>query len=140
MQSKSWTKLSLYYLFGYLSVTGVGLMAMPTAVLQLLGSTATYDDTFTRLVGAFMIVLATLVAQMIRFELKQLYPTTIAIRVFFISTIIWLYTRTNDPAFLMILGVVCLGLFLTLLGFGLERKQALRSRDVTDESFNFQRA
>ena len=123
MQSKSWTKRSLYYLFGYLSVTGIGLMVMPTTVLRLLGSGASYDDTFTRLVGAFMIALATLVAQMIRFELTELYPTTIAVRVFFISTIIWLYNRTSDPAFLVILGVVTLGLVLTLLGCRLDRKQ-----------------
>ncbi len=53
----SWTRLSLFYLAGYLSMTGVGLLFAPLASLRLLAATGAYGSPFVQFTGAFMIAL-----------------------------------------------------------------------------------
>jgi hypothetical protein len=117
-----WTRASLVYLASYLSITGVAFLVMPHRALDVLQATGTYDDVFVRFLGAFMLAVATLVVQMIRHRLEVLYGTTLVIRAFFLAVIAWLYIDTRDPLFLMIFGVVALGVALTLIGYVVERK------------------
>ena len=44
----------------------------------------------------------------------MLYPTTLAIRAFFLVAIAGLYLETRDRMFILIFGVVALGVALTL--------------------------
>ena len=55
-----------------------------------------------------------LVVQIIRHRLEVLYPTTLAIRAFFLVAIAGLYLETRDRMFILIFGVVALGVALTL--------------------------
>jgi len=120
------TRLSLYYLATYLTLTGLAFLLAPQRALGLLLATGSYDDAFVRFTGAFMLAVATLVIQMIRFRLEVLYPTTLAVRVFFLVVIVWLYQETGDRLFLMVLGVVALGFLLTLFGLLADWRAASR--------------
>ena len=119
----SYARLSLFYLFGYLSLTGLALLFAPDFSLRLLLATRTYDDTFVRFTGTFMIALSVVVLQFIRHRVAVLYPTTVGIRVFFLACITWFYQRTHDPLFLVIFGVVALGFVLTSTGLILDRRR-----------------
>ena len=57
--------------------------------------------------------LATLVAQIIRLRLEVLYTTTLAIRVFFLVTFIFLFAISGDPFFLVVFAIVALGVAFT---------------------------
>jgi hypothetical protein len=54
-----------------------------------------------------------------------LYPTTIVIRILISATLIWLYLRTSDPFFLVVLLVVVIGIGLTATSFVLDRRRAV---------------
>ncbi|MFA6312457.1 MAG: hypothetical protein WCV99_09305 [Sterolibacterium sp.] len=116
------TRLGLYYLVTYLFVTGVGLLFAPQLSLGLLMSNGHYDNTFVQFTGTFMIGLGMLVAQMVRYRVEVLYPTTLFVRAFFIAVIVVLYRQTNDPAFLLVLGVVAFGVALTTTALLLDRR------------------
>lgn len=118
------TRYSFFYLAGYLSLTGVGLLLVPDTVLRLLFSNREYDDVFVRFSGMLMIGLAIFVGQMIRQQVTVLYPTTIFIRLFFMVCIVWFYGTTRDPLFLVVLAVVGLGVGLSLAGLMADRSSA----------------
>jgi uncharacterized protein YjeT (DUF2065 family) len=118
------THLSLYYLAGYLIPAGTLLLLVPDFATKLLLSNRTYDDAPFRLAGVLLIGLGILVVQMIRHRLEVLYPTTIVIRLLISATLIWLYVRTSDPFFLVVLLVVVIGIGLTAASFVLDRKRA----------------
>lgn len=118
---KSRMRYSFFYLAGYLSLTGVGMLLVPDIVLKLLFSNREYDDVFVRFSGMLMIGIAIFVVQMIRERVVVLYPTTIFIRAFFIVCILWFYATTRDPLFLVVLAVVALGVGLSLAGWMSDR-------------------
>jgi uncharacterized protein YjeT (DUF2065 family) len=120
------TRLSLYYLVTYLTLTGLGLMFAPSAVLTLLMATHTYDDAMPRFVGILMLAIAMIVSQIIRFKVEQLYPITVPVRLVIWVYVLWLYFRSGDTFFAMVLAVVGLGIVLTGVTYLIERstKQA----------------
>lgn len=115
------TRLSLYYLATYLFLTGLGLLFAPQFSLKLLLSNGHYESTFVQFTGAFMIALSVVVSQIIRHSVEVLYTTTLAVCVFFILVIVWLYMQTKDPLFLVVLGVVVLGVALTATSYLLDK-------------------
>jgi hypothetical protein len=70
--------------------------------------------------GAFMVALSVVVIQIIRHDISILHRTTVAIRLFFIGVIVWLFASTKDPLFLIVLAVVSLGVALTVTGLVLD--------------------
>src|SRR4051812_24863848 len=107
------TRLSLFYLAGYLLPTGVLLTFAPDLTFKLLFATGTYGDVIPRLAGGLILALGILVAQIIRHRVEALYSSTVAVRFVLLGILGWLYTRTSDPFFLMVMGVVGLGVLLT---------------------------
>src|SRR2546427_321996 len=83
-----WTRLSFFYLIGYLSLGGVGLLFAPEITLRLFGATTTYPPVLARFVGAFMVALAIVIAQIVRHRIEVLYPTTLLLRLVLIGTIV----------------------------------------------------
>ena len=124
------TKLSFYYLFGYQSLTGIGLLLFPQQVLKLLFSTGQYDSTFVQLSGTFMIALSIIVFQLIRHEIEVFYPTTFVVRLFIISVITWFYFQTKDPFFIVLFVVVAIGIILTASTYFTEKAKASESPDT----------
>jgi hypothetical protein len=116
-----YTQWSFTYLATYLLVTGTGFLLAPAFSLRLLCAVGHYEIAFVQFVGAFMIALAAIVVQIMRYRIKVLYRTTVAIRLFFIAVIAGLYRSTLDPLFLVILAVVSLGVVLTLAGLAADR-------------------
>jgi hypothetical protein len=106
-----------------LIVAGVGFILFPTFTLRLLLSTGRYEDVFIELCGLFLLGLAVLVIQTIRFKLAALYPTLIGVRVFFCLGYVMLYAQTRDPFFLSLLAIVGSGLLASVICFAKDRSE-----------------
>ena len=117
-----WTRLSFFYLVGYLTVGGLGLLFAPALALQLLGATGTYPPVLVRFMGSLLLALGILVAQIMRHRVEALYPTTLVVRVVLVTTLVALYVASRDPLFLVLTGIVGLGMALTTTGFVVDRR------------------
>jgi len=117
------TRLSLYYLAGYLLFAGVALVLAPSLALQLLLSNGSYGELLPRLLGVVLFALGVFVAQVVRLGLAQLYTTTLAVRVVILAVLVWLYASSSDPLFLVLLGIVGLGFVLTGTSYLLDRRE-----------------
>jgi thiol:disulfide interchange protein len=107
------TRLSLFYLAGYLTFAGLALLLVPSFALKLLLSNGDYGDVFPRLAGMLLLGLAILVTQIIRHRVEVLYPTTLLVRLFFLVVFAYLFLSSSDPFFLVVFGIVLLGVVLT---------------------------
>ena len=116
------TRLSLYYLIGYLWPTGLALLAAPRFTMKLLMSNADYGDVMPRAVGMFMVGLAVVVTQLIRMRAEMLYRTTLIVRGFFLACIFAIFLYSRDPFFMVVFGVVALGVALTGASYLLDRR------------------
>jgi hypothetical protein len=99
----------------------------PEQSLKILQSNGHYDDVFPRVAGMLMSGLGLSIFGMIRARTTQLYSATLFMRVYFIAAFVAFYARTSDPLFLVLIGIVGLGLFLTLTAFVLDRRDALKT-------------
>jgi hypothetical protein len=115
------TRLSLFYLASYLTVAGLALLLVPSFALQLLFSNGDYGEVFPRLAGMLLLGLAILVTQIIRHRIEVLYPTTLVVRLFFLVVLGYLYLSSSDPFFLVVFGIVILGVILTGYSYLTER-------------------
>ena len=107
------TRLSLFYLAGYLTFAGAALLLVPSFALKLLLSNGDYGDVFPRLAGMLLLGLAILVTQIIRHRVEVLYATTLVVRLFFLVVFAYLFLSSSDPFFLVVFGIVLLGVLLT---------------------------
>lgn len=107
------TRLSLFYLAGYLIPTGLALLFTPDLAFKMLFATGSYGDVIPRMAGGLLLALGIIVVQIIRHRVDVLYPTTVAVRLVLLAVLGWLYARTSDPFFLIVMGVVGLGVLLT---------------------------
>jgi hypothetical protein len=120
-QTMSWTRLSLFYLCTYLLIGGLGLLLFPTLALALLLSNGHYDDVMTRVAGMVLAGLGLVIYGIIKTRSEALYPFTLQVRAFFVACIAAFYAMTRDPLFLVLLGIVGLGMMLTGLAYLSER-------------------
>ena len=118
------TNRSLIYVAAYLIPAGVLLLLAPRLALRLLFSTGEYGETLPRLAGMLLIGLGVLVVQIIRYRLVALYPTTLAVRVFFCACFLAFYSMSGDPLFLVLFAVVIVGVIWTGVSFALDRRTA----------------
>jgi uncharacterized protein YjeT (DUF2065 family) len=122
------TRLSLFYLAGYLLPTGLLLLVDPRTTLKLLFSTGSYDDAFPRVAGMLLLAIGIIIVQIIRHRVEVLYPTTLVVRALFLVGFLGLYWYTRDPLFLVIMGVVGLGFILTGTSYWLDRREKVGGR------------
>ena len=118
------THLSLYYLVGYLIPGGVALIIAPQWALKLLLSNGNYADVLPRLVGVLLLALGIVILQIVRIHVDVLYSTTLAVRSVILVCLFGLYLYSQDPLFLMLLGIVGLGFVLTGISYWLDRRGA----------------
>ncbi|HTI30209.1 MAG TPA: hypothetical protein VL687_07620 [Methylomirabilota bacterium] len=116
------TRLSLFYLAGYLTFAGLALLLVPTFALQLLFSNRDYGEVFPRLAGMLLLGLAILITQIIRHRIEVLYPTTLVVRLFFLVVLAILFLSSDDPFFLVVFGIVLLGVVFTGYSYLTERR------------------
>jgi thiol:disulfide interchange protein len=107
------TRLSLYYLASYLTVAGLALLLVPAFALNLLLSNGDYGEVFPRLAGMLLLGLAVLIVQIIRHRIEVLYPTTLVVRLFFVVVLVSLFAISSDPFFLVVFGIVAIGVIFT---------------------------
>lgn len=117
------TYLSLYYLAGYLLFAGVLLIATGQFAMRLLLSNGEYGDVLPRLLGVVLLALGILIVQIIRHRLEVLYPTTLAVRALILAVLAALYIYAPDPFFLVLIGIVGLGVILTGSSYLLDRRK-----------------
>ena len=117
------TRLSLCYLAGYLWTGGVGLLLAPRFSADLLLSNTEYPVIMLQALGMFMVGIGILVVQIIRFRLDILYPTTLLVRTFFCTCLVFFYLVTQNPFFMVLFGIVVLGLLLTGTSYLSERRR-----------------
>jgi uncharacterized protein YjeT (DUF2065 family) len=116
------TRFSLYYLATYLIITGLFLLFNPAQAFRLMLATGTYDDVFPRVSGLLLFGIGVLVVQIIRLKAEIIYGTTLIVRSIFLIGFLGFYLATRDPVFLVILGVVGLGVALTGTSYVLDRR------------------
>jgi CHASE2 domain-containing sensor protein len=117
------TRKSLYYLAGYLIAGGVALLLAPDPTLKFLLSNGTYGEVFPRLAGMFASGLGMSIAGVIRARAEAQYTGTLLVRTYFVVCLVSFYWMTRDPLFLLVLGVVLVGVALTLTCYLLDRAQ-----------------
>ena len=118
------TRLSLYYLVGYLIPGGVALIVAPQWALKLLLSNGHYGDVLPRLVGVLLLALGIIVLQIVRVHVDVLYSTTLVVRSVILAGLFGLYLFSRDPLFLALLGIVGLGFVLTGVSYWMDRRGA----------------
>jgi uncharacterized membrane protein YoaK (UPF0700 family) len=116
------THLSLYYLAGYLLFAGIALIATGQFVMRLLLSNGEYGDALPRLLGVVLLALGILIVQIIRHRLDVLYTTTLLVRILILAVLVWLFVRTSDPFFLVLIAIVGFGVVLTGTMYLLDRR------------------
>lgn len=122
------TRLSLFYLAGYLLIGGIGFLVFPQLSLKLLLSSGNYPDLMVRLVGMFMMGLGLMVAQFIRLRSYEQYPGTLVLRTIFLLILGWMYWAYQDPMLLVFIGIVAFGYLLTLTCLLRDRAEASSTR------------
>lgn len=118
------TRLSLYYLAGYLTIGGLGFLAAPGTMLTLFFSNGHYSDVIVRLAGVLLLALGIIVTQIIRYQVSQLYPTTLFVRAFILLTLLFLYFSSRDPLMITLLVIVGVGFLLTLSSYIADRARS----------------
>ena len=118
------TRLSLFYLAGYLIGGGLAFLLMPRLSLQIFQSTGEYELVMVRFVGVLLLALGILIAQMIRLRAHALYPTTLVVRAIILAALAAFYASTRDPMMLILFAIVAIGWVITLSAFLADRRQA----------------
>jgi len=118
------TRLSLFYLAGYLLPAGLALLFVPQFALNLLfsNSNGAYGDVFPRLLGGVLLALGILIVQIIRHRVDALYTTTLIVRAVLLSVMFALYLYSRDPFFISLMVIVGFGVILTLASYLSDRK------------------
>ena len=116
------THLSLYYLFTYLILAGLALITAPQFALKLLFSNGSYGDVMPRLLGVVLLALGIVIFQIVRLQAEALYSTTLIVRSIILVCLFGLYLYARDPFFLVLIGVVGLGVVLTGTSYWLDRR------------------
>jgi uncharacterized protein YjeT (DUF2065 family) len=116
------TRLSLFYLAGYLLPTGLALAVQPQATMKLLQSRADYGDTLPRFCGILLLALGIIVAHIIWARAEALYSGTLAARIVILAGLAWLYGQTRDPFFAVVMAVVAVGFLLTFGSYVADRR------------------
>lgn len=116
------TRLSLYYLCGYLLFGGFLFLLFPAEGLKLFLSNATYGDVFPRVAGMALAGLGMTVLAIIITRSEKMYSATLIIRPFFLACLASFYWLTDDPLFLVLFAIVGFGFVLTLTSYLLDRR------------------
>ena len=120
------TRWSLYYLLSYLWSGGIGLLAAPRLASDVLLSDTEYPAIMLRALGMFLIGLGIFICEIIRLRAEALYVVTLEARLFFCICLMAFYATTGNPFFLVLFGIVALGVLLTG-GFYLSERRRVSS-------------
>lgn len=126
------TRLSLFYLAGYLLIGGIGFLIVPQRMLKLFLSNGDYSDVMVRFVGLLLIALGVMVVQIIRLRAIQLYPATLVVRTIILVGLLIFFVVYRDPMMMVLLAIVGVGFALTLTCLMLDRRSVYDDLDFMD--------
>ena len=107
------TRLCLWYVVAYLTITGLALLIAPRASLHMMLSTVDYGDIMPRWVGMMSVALAALISQTLRHRITALYPLGFFMPAGMLVGFLGMYVQSGDPLFLAVFAVVAVGVVLT---------------------------
>jgi len=107
------TKLSLFYLAGYLFPTGLGLYFAPQLFMKLLFSNQQYSDAFPQFSGILLVGIGIVVVTVILYGNPVFYRMTLIVRIVLWTGIFGIWLRSRDPFFIVVLSVLGFGILLT---------------------------
>jgi hypothetical protein len=107
------TRLSLFYLAGYLFPTGLALLFAPQYFMRLLFSDQQYSDAFPQFSGVLLIGLGIVVVTVILYGNPIFYRMTLIVRIVLWTGIFAIWLRSRDPFFIVVLCVLGFGIVLT---------------------------
>lgn len=114
-------RLILIYVAFYLLVGGVGLSFAPDLSLRLFWSNGAYGDVMPRVVGMFMLALGAFVLEFVRRNDVSYFPTSAYVRALIVAFMIFLYAKSTDPLFLVLVAIVLVGLVPSIYVLSRER-------------------
>ena len=117
------TRLSLFYLAGYLFPTGLGLLFAPQYFLKLLLSNQPYSDAFPEFAGILLIGLGIVVVTVILYGNPIWYRMTLILRIVLWVGILGIYLQSRNPFFVVVLCVLGFGILLTGSFYLADRKR-----------------
>lgn len=104
-------------MFLYLTIGGLGFLFFPKEFSRLLFSNTQYDDIPLRFAGMISFMFGFLFFEILRKKVKVLDGATIAGRIFVLLILVWFYTMSQNPMFIVFFCVGLIGLIITCLGF-----------------------
>ncbi len=117
-------RIAFIYLISYLTVAAVGFGLFPALTFKLFFSNGDYGEILPRLLGAMMGVLAFLLFMIYRQGDWPKYSRfTMMARTPLVLFIFYLYFASRDPMFLIINGIILVGLITTAIGTVLARSE-----------------
>ncbi len=126
------TRLSLFYLAGYLLIGGIGFLIVPQRMLELFLSNGEYADVMVRFVGLLLLALGVMVVQIIRLRAIQLYPATLVVRTIILVGLLIFFVVYRDPMMMVLLAIVGIGFALTLTCLLLDRRSVYDDIDFME--------
>jgi hypothetical protein len=115
------------FVASYLFLTGLGLLVAPVATLQLMGSSVDYGSIMPRWVGMFSVALAAVISQVLRHKLTVLYPLGFLMPGAMLFGFLALYFKSGDKLFLVVAGVVAVGVGATGVSLWHDKKRPVVS-------------
>jgi len=107
------TRLCIWYVAGYLVLSGLALLLAPRAALTAMLSDTDYGTVMPRWVGMLSVAMGTLVAQIVRQRVVVLYPLSFFMPAAMLIGFVGMYLQSSNPLFLAIAGVVGVGVLAT---------------------------
>lgn len=104
---KKWT---LSYLAFYLLSGGIGFFFIPSLTLKLFLSNGNYGDVMPRLVGLFMLLLGSLIAQFVIRKDYNYYGFSIVARTFAVCAAAFMWFYSKDSLFITLMIIILIGL------------------------------
>lgn len=90
-------------------------MLFPGQVLEIFLSNGNYGDIMPRMTGMFMCALSFLIYRILRNEDWHYYSATIYVRSAIVLVMAWLFYKSGDPMFLILIGIVLIGLIPSIV-------------------------
>jgi hypothetical protein len=115
------TRLCIWYVAGYLFLSGLALLLAPRAALTVMLSNTDYGIVMPRWVGMLSVAMGTLVAQIVRQHVVVLYPLSFFMPAAMLIGFVGMYLQSANPLFLTIAGVVGVGVLATGVSILLEK-------------------
>ena len=100
----------LIYITSYFAMGGLGFTILPDLTLKLFFSSGNYVTEIVQMAGMFMLLLASVVGGIVFYKDYKYFKIITVVRTFTVPFLSYLYFSSKDPMFLIIAGIVLVGL------------------------------